>query len=509
MHWLDLPPPSASVALAFQDVAGAQAWLAAQPQAQVMHMLTVLREQIEAIDASGLPPPRAAELLQALRSPVVTLCLAVEGRFTRKALPMPAEEQKLFIATQGLWAAHGLVCLRLSAHFAGQEKATLLHRASVAIRQAQYCHFQAAQELPPQLDRWLFGILAQAESSGLLRTGVKDREFPHLGESHIAGQLAWAFLLRLVDPYHLSAPQLAVANRALSRWRELAGFQSMPDDDPKARAVPLEPLFGGALPEGLPRWLDVRPVTRKIRRRIESLHDGETPEDLKLGRELSAAACIRLLTDLDEHLRDSLGTPATEVGEIDLLFGGESAYELFTGNPLNVQVLNEKSSAIANKRMEVFGFDRVSRAPNVIRKSTLPYESWQVVDGLAIREADGKNRRQSPCLVSAVRNNEVFLGVLNSLRFRPDGNLCARLFWFETPTEGCVLRQSVPGGGSGTPVPVFLLHEEEGLALVAPPNAGIRINVGLNLAGASIEHLLPFEVLERGADFVRYACAEV
>jgi hypothetical protein len=72
-----------------------------------------------------------------------------------------------------------------------------------------------------------------------------------------------------------------------------------------------------------------------------------------------------------------------------------------------------------------------------------------------------------------------------------------------------VLRQSVPGGGSGTPVPVFLLHEEEGLALVAPPNAGIRINVGLNLAGASIEHLLPFEVLERGADFVRYACAEV
>ena len=35
------------------------------------------------------------------------------------------------------------------------------------------------------------------------------------------------------------------------------------------------------------RWLDVRKVERKIDQRIEALLAGESPESLKLGRELS------------------------------------------------------------------------------------------------------------------------------------------------------------------------------------------------------------------------------
>ncbi len=57
------------------------------------------------------------------------------------------------------------------------------------------------------------------------------------------------------------------------------------------------------MPEGFPRWLDILAVTHKIARRIELLEDGEPPGSLKLGRELSAAAVIRLLADLDLHLR--------------------------------------------------------------------------------------------------------------------------------------------------------------------------------------------------------------
>ena len=159
------------------------------------------------------------------------------------------------------------------------------------------------------MDFGIFAVLAQAESSAILSQPVGDPDFRHFGESHIGGHLAWAFLLRLADPYRLSAAQLAVANRAISRWRELAAFRQAPDDDPRAHSIDLAPLFDGPLPEGLPRWLEVRKVVRKINQRIEALQAGESPESLKLGRELSGNACIRLLHDLESSLESHVESP--------------------------------------------------------------------------------------------------------------------------------------------------------------------------------------------------------
>ena len=110
---------------------------------------------------------------------------------------------------------------------------------------AEYCHFQAARECPELLTRLLFEVLAQASQRGLLQQPLADPDFPHLGEANIAGHLSWAFLLRLIDPYHLSANQLVVANRAISRWRELCDFQFEPDKDPKSQTVDLTRLRAG------------------------------------------------------------------------------------------------------------------------------------------------------------------------------------------------------------------------------------------------------------------------
>jgi len=506
MHWLELPPPGSNGVPAFLDGAGAAAWLASQPQAQPLRMLEALGEQVRAIDAAAWPGARTLAVLEALRHSIVTLVAAVDSRFLRKSLPLLAEDQRVFTSTQQLLSGLGVAYLRLAAHLPPAEKLVPLHRAAIALRQAEFCHFQAAQEMPPQLDRWLFGILAQAESAGIQRQPIRDPEFPEFAESNIAGHVAWAFLLRLVDPYHLSAAQLAVTNRAFSRWREMAGFQAMPDDDPKARAVPLEPLFGASLPEGVPRWLDVRPVARKMRQRVESLNAGESPESLKLGRELSVAACIRLFHDLDEQLRRQLGTPATEVGEIELLFGADNAYALLAGKSLEVQTLTDKSKAISRQRMEVFGFDRVSQLPNAVKRLNLPSEVWQQIDGQVVRSPSLKARRQSPCLVATPGEGGARLGVLSALRARADESLVARLYWYPWRIEACVLKAAA--GGSGR-LPAFLMHEEEGLALLVSPSAGVRLNGELALDEAAVERVVPFEVLERGADFVRYACAAV
>src|SRR5574343_507991 len=472
MHWFTLPEPHKDVKPAFHDLASAKAWLATQPQTQPLHMLSAIGGQIDAIEGSTLPPALAIDLLNLLRSAAVPGQIAVESRYVRTALPMPAEDERSFDLAQKLWLRLGVAYLRLTPHFPPVEKCLPLHRAACAFRMAQYCHFQAARDCPPLLDRLLFAVLAQAEKAGVLRQPLPDPDFKHLGDSHIAGHLAWAFMLRLIDPYRLSAAQLAVANRAISRWRELAIFQPAPDDDPKSHSVDLAPLFGATLPADVPRWLEIRKVARKIGQRINALQEGESPESLKLGRELSSAACIRLLRDIDDRLDTHLQQRSTEIGEIEIAFGADNAYAIFAGEILNRgEAMDVGSATLAHQRVALFGFDRVSTMPTAVKKLNVPGENWTLVDGRALRPADREGaRRQSPCLIASTEQGVPRLGVMLGLQTNAGGALCADLAWYEEAIEACQLAK--PKGQEQQPaIPAFLLQDGNQLSMIVPATA--------------------------------------
>lgn len=503
MHWLDIPPPRKNLQLAFTTPTAARDWLSKQPQADPVQMQGNLLLQIETLDGGTLPAAETLALLNILRATAISVQGSLEPRFLRKPLPMTRADQQIFDTANQLWSSLGIAYLRIAPHFAPADRLLPLHHAASSIRLAQYCHLQAAQECPPLLVRLLFAILEQAEQAGLQRLPLVDPDFRQLGEANIAGHIAWAFLLRLIEPYSLSAHQLAVANRALSRWRELAGFQATPDNDPKARAIPLDTFFGTSIPEGLPAWLDVRPIVRKIRNRIEALQAGESPESLKLGRELSSAACIRLL----QHMRTCLGqqtsTPTTEVGELPLAFGAENAYILFAGKPLDSQGLGAGSATLSHERVAMFGFDRLSHLPNAVRKLDVPSETWTLIDGSALRPASVGERRTTPCLISTHNGKESRLGVLLGLRTSLDGTLRAQISWYPDQIRaGFIIR------ANATPpkIPVFILESSRKTYLIAPGNASIKLDVGLNVQEAGATHLTPTEVSERGIDFVRYLC---
>ncbi len=506
MDWLTLPEPRKNINLAFLDPLTAKAWLATQPQAQPMHMLAAISLQIEAIEGTSLPPAQAIELLNVMRTVAAPIQEAIESRYVRKALPMLDDDQRSFEVAQRLWLRLGTAYLRVAPHFAPAEKCLPLYRAACAFRMAEYCHFLAARECPRLLDQLLFAVLTQAESSGQLRKALPDPDFPQFGEANIAGHLSWAFMLRLVDPYRLSAAQLAVANRAISRWRELASFQAIPDDDPSGHSVDLAPIFGDPLPQGVPRWLDVRKVTHKIDQRIKALAQGESPESLKLGRELSPTACIRLLRELEASLEVRPQQQATEIGEIELAFGADYAYAAFTGEMLVASgALDAGSATLAHQRVAMFGFDRVSTMPTAVKKLNVPGENWLLVDGKAIRPADRRGaRRQSPCLIATTSLGAPRLGVMVGLQSISGGALAADLCWYDERIEAGRLARA-PQDHHLPVTPVFLLHDGETCMLVAPSIAGIRLNSSLTLEGASVRQVIPTEVLERGVDFVRYA----
>jgi len=353
-------------------------------------------------------------------------------------------------------------------------------------------------------------VLSQAEASGVLRQALPDPDFRHLGESNIGGHLAWAFLLRLIDPYRLSAAQLTVANRAISRWRELTVFQSVPDDDPKAHSVDLAPLFGASFPESVPRWLEVRKVERKIEQRIAALQAGESPESLKLGRELSNTACIRLLRDIEASLESCVENLSTEIGEIELAFGAEHAFNVLSGESLNPNGSLETGGAtLAHQRVAMFGFDRASTLPTTVKKLNVPSEKWTLVDGKALRAQDVEGgRRLAPCLVAATRSGSPRLGVLYALQATASGALSAELKWYPEPVEAGRIVRSAPQERTQAITPAFLMHDGDQYSLLVPANAAVRLDNGLsfqNTTGTALSHLLPTEVLERGIDFVRYA----
>lgn len=508
MTRLELPAVEAGAALAFADAEGARNWLCTQPKTLATQTDATLLAQLKAVDASTIGAAERIAILDVLRGEMVRAAQGLESRYARKPLPPAPDAAEALALASRLWRTLAVAYLRPVPLLPAADAALPLHRAAVALRMEQMAHILAGLEVPAALHRLLYGILALAEGQGVQRSPVMDPDFAFLGESHIAGHVAWCLLLEAVDPYRLSAAQLAVANRAFSRWRELAAFQAQPDDDPKARTLSLERLLPGVdLPEGAPRWLDVRPVVRKMRKRVEALEAGETPESLKLGRELSAAGCVALMELLERALADR---PAVRERShaVALAFGPEDAYVAIERRPLNPSEMDASSGRSSHERMAVFGFNNVANLASAVVRVEAATESWQLSGERVRRQGEG-GRRLGPCLVALAseRPGHARLGVLGGLRVAADGSLEGRLRWYAERPVAARLRSSGPAGARGGRVPAFLLGEDDGeYSLVVSPTAGMRAHTGIALEDSPVEHLLLGEVIERGSDFVRFSC---
>lgn len=508
MYRLELPDARPADVLPFRDTAGAAAWLAEQPQAEPMQMQVVLQKAIAAADASDLPPATRLDILDLLRGPVILAQSALEGRYLRKPLPLPGADAEIFSSSRQLWRTLAVAYLRTVPSLSPREALRPLHRGAVALRLEQYAHFLAACEVPASLLHQLYGVLTTARALALAQVPLVDPEYRHMGESHIAGHVAWAFLLQFIDPYRLTPAELTVTNRAFSRWRELASFLAQPDEDPGARVLPLAAILGALdLGDDDPRCLNIRLVARKLRTRIEALEAGEAPEALKLGRELSTTACIRLLRRLTEALRPG-STPETRgTGELALAFGAENIYALLTGERLNPTPPGAAKPVVNHQRIAVFGFDNRVTPVDAAARPAVDREIWQACPDGVERAAAAGGRLQSPCLVAweAVAGQPARLGMLAGLQSALSGRLRARLLWYPPPVQAASASLPAAGGGKPIRMPVFVLGGRDGLSLILPASAVVRPNSRLVLEGETAAPVILGQVLERGSDFVRYA----
>ena len=492
-------------ALAFSDKATAKAWLAAQPQTDPVPMLGAVLGQLRAITVADLAVDQAFILVSVLRKAAVPLLLGVESRFQRKALPLPPADQALYDVSQGVWQALVLADLGLQAKAPPELAAQALLRSALALRHAYFACFQGAQAIPAALDSLWLAIFRQGLKADVLTAQQSDPDFADLAPYTIGGELLWALLLRIQDVYHWSAVQLTVANRIVRRWHTLLSFQKLPVDDPKAAQIALSRVFPGQHFEGVPQWVDLRPILRKIRQRQEALAAGQSPVELKLGNELSATACQRLLTELAQGLRQQQVASAG-AGECELMFGGEHAYAFFLQQILNKTAAHRRASIVAHQRMEIFGFDELSRLPGQAPKLLIPSETWQVVEGVAQRPVEAGGRHVSPALIAGLDANGVKrLGALQALRASPS-HLFGRIVWFAGTVCASHIEGIVKHGMPIPKYPVFLLEREMALQLVAPANAGLQRGDKVKFAEGDLAPVELLDVSTRGADFVIFSC---
>jgi hypothetical protein len=131
-----------------------------------------------------------------------------------------------------------------------------------------------------------------------------------------------------------------------------------------------------------------------------------------------------------------------------------------------------------------------------------------MVDGKALRQpSEDGTRRISPCLIASKLGNQARLGVMTGLQMTATGTLAAELLWFDEEIEAGWLKQQGALEQIKPKQAIFLLSRGSSLSLIVPINCNVRPDTKTILEGVSCQQIIVGQVLERGTDFVRYACS--
>lgn len=523
MPWFDLPIPQAQTNADFADAEGARAWLAGQSQAVPARSQQLLAEQLERLAAMPVAPFARATILEVLRKAAVTAHDAGRRKYAFQPRPLAGEADLLFVGSGRMWSAFAANYLRCIEEFANEPApdalrvGTAAHRAMVTLRLLVEDHYLAGRTVPGVLWKTTHRLLQVTHTLKLGDTGYADPEFRDPSESTLNAQYAILALTTLCDPYRLAAPQFAVLQRALFRWRNLVVFAPEPGSDERQRWLPLAllPELPAAIDAASPQWMEISGVRAKLRRRIKALDDGETPEALQLGRDLSARACRDFLGLVINQLRklrpESDGVTS---GTVRLATGTDDCYALLAGRSLAPETpLSATSARVSHEQIAIFG-QTASAAKSA---PVLPGEAWtllrETMEAEELRRpADGPGKsRLLPGQLVAVGGPDApphvaTLGSITRVEVESDGALRIAIRRFAGQPQALEGRSASAAGPLS--FPLFLLPAVAALqqeaSIILPSGFAIRLRQAIRVDGRA-EGIALGHLVERGNDFERYS----
>ena len=514
--------------LGFTDSAACERWIQQLPLTNIQQTHRLLKSQITALRAAGLPALERLRILESLRPSIAFVQAECANRYIGKSLPLDAAEHAAWQEVVALWEGvagnyeNCLAAYRSGDFVLASHAALIAERVMRTIGCQMIECYHAYRHVPGALWGELHALYLAAEQYGFLHAPIPDPLRVGRSETSCAEAYVGVVLTHLANPYGLSSRQFGFVLRWVEKWAGLVKLaqQPSPVSPTPALAVDLDGMSGPILGQDLDttsalRYLEVEPLARTLRQTITALKQGKAPAALGLGGNTHQPGCESLLMLLYVQWCRAGAGRIEEREEADeeasLCFGINAAHDR-----LRKAVERQQPAELTSREkrdLDTFGY--VVRARNDVPEAAhAPVEKWKIGNCspsgfmCVLRAPRGPGRVVHNQLVLVQRGTpaEFRAGVIQWMRIEANGDLRCGVRLFPGKPSAVTLRPAEAKQAANGYERALLLAADP---ITATP-AALILPSGWFQCGAFIEVITDrhqvatmLTLLDKGSDFDR------
>lgn len=530
MTKFELPAISPEAHPEFTDATSCVAWLETVPLVNVAPSHSRLLGQLEEFNCFDLEPSERLRTLEQLLEPAAFVQVEHAKKYTVKPIPLVKQERDIFHSVVALWdtLSQGYQrCLNSIAEgnpaISGQT-ALVCQRVLWCAGQRLAEYYKSCQELGGDDWAMLHRLFAVAEGYGVLDKPVPDPVSKGNKTTCLQSYVQPMLLHLANDPSEQSPKQLTIISRWLESWSQKVRIGRKPPAS-ELGVPPLAvdiaagrgPVHGTVSGESA-RYFELDELSKGIRSRIALLRKGDTPENLGLGDDISAAGAEQLLLVVHGHWceepkpRASVRRAVTNGAQVCARI---PAMHYYIGGKIFRQPGEAKELSKA-QREEIATFGRIATRQDDDYSMTHGYalESWTIreesLGGLRIeRTEDGGKGRFVQRQLIAVRPADAkafILGIVRWLSVSDDFVLHSGVRMLPGVPQCVAVRSTGLNAMTEKYIPALLLPAVP--ALKSPttlilPGGWFRPKRLVEVYSDKTEEVLLTGIVDRGADFER------
>src|SRR5262249_40105044 len=402
---LDLPAVSPDAEPEFKDASGCAKWLQTVPLINVGPAHSRLLEALDELNTYKLSPAERLKILELLREPVSFVQKEQSKKFSSRPAPLAPPEREVLNKVHALWDAFSTGyrhCVQAIIDKTGNVSVSLVgQRVLWCTGQKIVTYYQAYQDVGEEDWRLLHGVYALAEERGQMKQEVPHPDYKGR-ETTCMETYAQVLLLDLANPGKLTPRQIELISLWLERWTKKVSIGRTSADTGEGVTPLVVDLAGTGGASHKPvegdgvRMVDISELRTDLRKRAALLRKGETPAELGLGEEVTAALADSMLVMLyrrwceDQQARAHPRHGAS--GTTKMAFGLPSIHYFVTGKSFTVRPGQRPLSTKEHMEMATLGRLATRNEGESGPPPDVMVETWQVRDesasGLRLERVD-------------------------------------------------------------------------------------------------------------------------
>ena len=448
MLTLPLDPTDDRANPAFKDATACAQWLGQLQLTNLHQAHGVLRVQLDELNRYPMRGLERLHTLELLRETVSSIQADYAKKLVAKKLPLNNDEFTIFVAIVGLWQSMVTGYQRcLQASMAGDTQlaaqgALLCQRCLLYSGLQTSEHLLTGYEFDDKLWRQLHELYAFCEEQNWQLTEVND---DLNGERHTTSCNATYTKTLLTCHAHradLSRHLLQLLDRWLTLWSASVAVErryTASKGDAPSLAVDLDSASGLQMPQLTTpsdrlRYLTMAPLSKLIRVKTILLQQGQSPQQLELGKGCTGEECVTFLNYLHQcwcEGRDGrIEERHSAMQQAQVCYGMDSCFAYIANKPFKQPSRDAAVDTLSRKQIAAFGRVLSDTSHHDLAVMGLVLETWQIEDesirGARLLREENVGVRLGTGQLIAVRptnTNAFMVGTVTWLKVTQTGQL--------------------------------------------------------------------------------------